>query len=70
MADVKPDSEKTATELLVAVLEEFDEHEGEAILVIWTDRDGGVNVMGNSRRVGALGLLEAGKDLILRARRT
>jgi hypothetical protein len=56
---------KTASEILIECLEDFSTYEPQSVIIIYTDVSEGLNITGNVKRVMALGLLEAGKDLIL-----
>jgi hypothetical protein len=59
--------DRTGTEVLVDAMETFSTHEPEVCMILWTDTTSGFNCKSNTTRVMALGMLEAAKDMILKA---
>lgn len=64
-----PKESKSATALLVECIDTFSTYEPDSIFVIFTDREGGLTIKGNSTNSQSIGMCEIAKDMLLRRSR-
>lgn len=57
---------RTASETVIAVMEEFSKCEPKGVVIIHTDEEGAVVITANINKCQAVGILETAKHMILR----